>query len=653
MKNLFFIFILIILALSSYAEEASQYQSLEWQKIELESKIRNKYEKALAPIMTSKKYFINVDIKLKGELSVAPDAAKKDAQPKLRPTNLAPDKAPEDTIVFSKLGMQAPVVGNNDDSSETTDIKKRAVDLAKAFDIFSYIESIKVNVMLDEKLDEQTRDAVKNIIDKIDLRYNKRVEKASITYVSMEEKRVPPKPVVVEKPKVVPPTFWEKAIPWISKFNNAIGLIAAVFLFGCFLYLLFKPYLDLQKEKLEFFKKQTKKVENKNEENSKISGSTTGAPSPVTEVESVAYLARFKHFIEKSPDEAKMLIAKWIKESSVESTNALKAIVKQLSTEELVSIFEMFNLAERKKWKERIEGDILDQEIREANAYMSKQIVDNIMTPPLITDPEIQEVLTNIDAKQGADIVNFDLELGSILLNVMNAKFVADVMKIISAEKIESVIKLAVEFDRSKLAEKLEHFKASLPTIKSVLYRSPFLENILNLISMSNKDNEKFLYRVLAQSESETVVAQTALNNYPFELIPMLGLPIVKTVLNKMPQAQRIKFLYTLESSQKDEWIELCAPEGTKTRDLFNLEFEKIEMTPSLKDDVLMETALLYDEYTQQARIIIRNSPDLMRSLKPNVEQWILTLDPNYVALVEESISEITDDLADLDKIAA
>lgn len=143
MKNLFFIFILIILALSSYAEEASQYQSLEWQKIELESKIRNKYEKALAPIMTSKKYFINVDIKLKGELSVAPDAAKKDAQPKLRPTNLAPDKAPEDTIVFSKLGMQAPVVGNNDDSSETTDIKKRAVDSPRLLIFLAILNQLK------------------------------------------------------------------------------------------------------------------------------------------------------------------------------------------------------------------------------------------------------------------------------------------------------------------------------------------------------------------------------------------------------------------------------------------------------------------------------------------------------------------------------
>lgn len=649
MKSLFFIITLLILALSAFAEEASLYQSLEWQKIELENKIRNKYEKALMPIMTSKKYFINIDIKLKGELSVAPDAVKKDAQPKLRPTNLAPDKAPEDTIVFSKLGMQAPVVGNNDDSLENAEIKKRAVDLAKAFDIFSYIESIKVNVMLDEKLDTETRDAVKTIIDKIDLRYNKKVEKASISYVSMEEKRVPPpKAPEAPKPKVVPPTFWEKAIPWISKFNNAIGLIAAVFLFGCFLYLLFKPYLDLQKEKLEFFKKQTKKVQNKNEENAKVTSDGTGSsPLPVTEDESVAYLARFKHFLEKSPEEAKMLITSWIKNNSVESTNALKAIVKQLSSEELVALFEKFNIAERKKWKERIEGDILDQEIREANAYMSKQIVENIMTPPLITDPEIQEVLTNIDPKQGADIVNYDLELGSILLNVMNAKYVADVMKLIPSDKIETVIKLAVSFDRTKLSEKLEQFKANLPTIKSVLYRSPFLENILNLISMSNKDNEKYLYAVLSQSESEAVVVQTALNNYPFALIPTLNNSIVKTVLNKMPQAQRIKFLYTLESPMKDEWLELCAPEGTKTRDLFNLEFEKIDMTSSLRDDVMMEAESLYSEYCLQARIIIRNSPDLMKVLRQNVEDWVSGSSPD-----QSIATDLSEDLDDL-KVAA
>jgi hypothetical protein len=229
----------------------------------------------------------------------------------------------------------------------------------------------------------------------------------------------------------------------------------------------------------------------------------------------------------------------------------------------------------------------------------------------------------------------------------MNAKYVADVMKLIPSDKIETVIKLAVSFDRTKLSEKLEQFKANLPTIKSVLYRSPFLENILNLISMSNKDNEKYLYAVLSQSESEAVVVQTALNNYPFALIPTLNNSIVKTVLNKMPQAQRIKFLYTLESPLKDEWLELCAPEGTKTRDLFNLEFEKIDMTSSLRDDVMMEAESLYSEYCLQARIIIRNSPDLMKVLRQNVEDWVSGSSPD-----QSIATDLSEDLDDL-KVAA
>jgi hypothetical protein len=229
----------------------------------------------------------------------------------------------------------------------------------------------------------------------------------------------------------------------------------------------------------------------------------------------------------------------------------------------------------------------------------------------------------------------------------MNAKYVADVMKLIPSDKIETVIKLAVSFDRTKLSEKLEQFKANLPTIKSVLYRSPFLENILNLISMSNKDNEKYLYAVLSQSESEAVVVQTALNNYPFALIPTLNNSIVKTVLNKMPQAQRIKFLYTLESPMKDEWLELCAPEGTKTRDLFNLEFEKIDMTSSLRDDVMMEAESLYSEYCLQARIIIRNSPDLMKVLRQNVEDWVSGSSPD-----QSIATDLSEDLDDL-KVAA
>ena len=97
----------------------------------------------------------------------------------------------------------------------------------------------------------------------------------------------------------------------------------------------------------------------------------------------------------------------------------------------------------------------------------------------------------------------------------------------------------------------------------------------------------------------------------------------------------------------KDEWLELCAPEGTKTRDLFNLEFEKIDMTSSLRDDVMMEAESLYSEYCLQARIIIRNSPDLMKVLRQNVEDWVSGSSPD-----QSIATDLSEDLDDL-KVAA
>lgn len=617
------------------------FESIEWQKVKLQDTTRKRYESVISKIIVASKFIVNVKLETDNLDKIKPsknkDVFKNTKQIKFN-NNPMTTETKGDSIIFSKLGLEAPLIPDEDNYKRES-IKKTITDISTTFDIFNYLKSVSIEVLLNEKLDIKTRKVVEDVILATQAITNQKVKpRVSIKYISMDENFV--------AEKKIEPTFLEKAIKAAPKYANAIGLILSVLIFGILVSLLFKKYFELQEKQMELMKAHSQKVENKNdnkedEKNKKgLNGNVNG--ESISEEESIKAFERFRNFLKNSPIESQLLIKKWIKAEDELSKLALNALVKQLSNEELKMIFEILTFDERKDWKSKLKVDLQEEDIKMGNAFISSQIVEDIIAPPMIKDPELLKLISHLTPKQGADVAQFNVESGVILMNIMPPKFLAEMMDHLSEEVIENIIGLSASCSEEEISAKLEKFKEELPATQAIINRSPFLENIIAHIAFASPSTEKSLFKLLATVESIELVVQTAISNLPAEIIKKVPEKIIKGTLQTFSQAQRIQYFYSQEEGQQTYLLNLFAAEGSKARELIAFEFEKIQTDPSLVEEIERNKANLEKIYFQAVRKVVRNSPEFSKEIKPIVTDWIQNLlNPNSdLKTVEEVTTE-------------
>lgn len=439
-------------------------ESIDWQKIKLQDSVKKRYESVISKIITSSKFIVNVSIETepisKSKKSDAKDELKNVKQVKFNDS--LPSASKGDSIIFTKLGLEAPLLQDQDNYKRES-YKKTINEISNNFDIFNFLKSINVEVLLNEKLEIKTRKVVEDlIIGTQTITSNKIKPRINIKYISMDEVFVPVKLV-----KPVEPTFIEKLSKTIPMYANALGLILSVLTLGVISIILFRKYSELQERQMELMKSQ--KIENKNENKEKenlsksellgkgISGS--GADH-ISDEESIKAFERFKNFLTNSPIESNLLIKKWIKSEDNDTSLALNALVKQLTNDELKNVFESLSIMDRKTWKMKLKLDINDDEIKFGNTFISSQIVENIIAPPVIKDPEIIQTISTLTPKQGAEIIKLNIDSGAILMNIMPPKFASEMLEHLSQDMADSLINLSVMCTEDKILDSLsENFR--------------------------------------------------------------------------------------------------------------------------------------------------------------------------------------------------
>lgn len=648
------LFILPLEAVEPFATITSGTpQSLDWQKINLQDTIRKRYESVIAKVITSAKYIVNVKIEFsppakQGKVKLNDDF--KNVK-KVKFNNNLTSQTNGDSIIFSKLGLEAPLIADEDNYKRES-LKKTIRDISSSFDIFNHLQSVSIEVILSDKLEIQTRKVVEDLILGIQAFNSQKVKpRVAIKYISMDENLI--------KVPQVEPTLMEKLGKWAPKYANAIGLLLSVLALGIVCSLLFNKYFDLQEKHLEQMKSQTQKLENKNDNKDKdLNGKGGGKNSDqMTDEESIKSFERFRNFLNQSPIESQLLIKKWISKEEDIYKLALNSLVKQLTNEELQAIFEVLSADERKSWKKSLKVDLSEDEIKLGNAFISSQVVEDIIAPPLIKDPTMIKIISNLTPKQGADIAMTNPSIGTVLLNIMPPKFTAEMLAKLDMDSMNSLIKNSAVITEEDLFNGIAVFKDNLPQVQKNLTRSPFVENILNHIAFSSPQTEKSLFRLLASYENEETVLQEVLANLPVEIINKAPVRIVKAALQNLSQTLRIQYFYIQEESQQLALLDLFAAEGTKSRELINFEFEKISNDQAAHEDVIKNKMNLEKNYHLSVRKLVRNNPDFAKDVRGVTLDWIAQLGDvvNVEATVEvfkEGSEELNENSGDIKNVA-
>ena len=94
------------------------------------------------------------------------------------------------------------------------------------------------------------------------------------------------------------------------------------------------------------------------------------------------------------------MIKKWINSGTDQENLALRSIVQLLNNDDLIVIFNSLHQEERDKWKSLLGDSLDDLEISQASAFISSEIIKDILVPSEIDDVEAADLLLKLSLRQ-------------------------------------------------------------------------------------------------------------------------------------------------------------------------------------------------------------------------------------------------------------
>ena len=390
------IFLSLLLTFPLVALDNGQ-ASVEWQKILLEEKIQGHLQNLISTILLKNEFTVVATVKVESpELT---DLASNDSEGENQNNSNSGIKfsdipasvdGGDDLILLEKLGIAAPSY-----PSETQDkaspmllqnsIKEQAELLSK-FDLFKFITEVSIRIIIDEKVDNAKKDAVKKLLSELSLKFGEFQATIETKFMALDfsSEQAPIKEKVV---------WWE--IP--LKFANALGMIMAAIILSILAVTLFKRHHA-------FLEQRSEDGKSDNENNSQaeidavtaLQGSSVGGPAATagggsgeTNNSSQSFLKkesgpeRFKNLLKEHPSRAGLLIKRWIKIKSPKSSWGLSLITSRLETKELASIFKLVSEQERNEWR-RLISPLNSSEESEAELFVEAQIMEELLSTSML-----------------------------------------------------------------------------------------------------------------------------------------------------------------------------------------------------------------------------------------------------------------------------
>lgn len=687
------LFILTIMpfvqAIPSDLELPQQHKPIEWQIINLQEKIEKKVENSLNPLVDKSDYVIQVRVEIdenkKIDLSPKSGAGggpgggedgeedknkkkKKEAeeakknQVGVRFTDSGDIASSPDYILFSKLGLEAPIYGVEEPSSnaapkielgsmglakpekgnpqqqksEIEMVQKSLVELNDKYNLFKYLLGVEVTIYLDDLIVEDSRRAIEKIIDNISFNLGAIEPNVRVEYVPLTAKKreIPTLDAKKDKKQSALSQAATKASEFLNQFGEIIGLVLAALILGIFALLTMKKYEDIQKNNNVNLKGKLDGGEDGAGAGAGAGAGGDGAGGSDGDgdgdgadgdgaVTGMDGIERFRKYLEVSRKEAILLVKKWIKESTMEANGALKALVKSLSNDELLLIFDSLKMQDRNTWKKVAAAGIGKDELQVATSYISQQIVEGIMVPNVIDDEQCIDLILDLSPREAAEFCQSNTEYGAILLNVLNSNLINSIFDNLSTDMIDVLIAKSSNFDLGDVGANISGLKSALKSYQKDSYRAPFMDRIVDLIRLSKGDNENALFGALAKAEDYDFVFDIAKNYFPSELVHNISSDAFKMGSVDMDLKDLAEFFVSQDDDARLHFMDLFAEEGSKAREMIELEVEQIYEDELQTMRIKKDEAEIWRKFITEFRRKVRTSPELYKAVKEELENWV------------------------------
>lgn len=669
-KNNFILSILTVLLLQSLSFANLGTNSvipIEWQAIKLQENIEEKIKRSLLPIIKPEDYVIEVKIGIDNELAEDPSSKKitKNIQKKKVKFSVAElPKDGDDFVVFNKIGLEAPIVGDEGTEIETSEVElaqKAMIEMNDRFNLFNFLTTIDINLTFDKGLNSKTKESIQKIVKGLSFNTKDIIPQINTQYIDIKSAKAGQEKVVANgmgggAGGKVGEAYPASAFDRFKNLDVMLGLVL-----GALLIALAMVFVARQGAKVEEEGNQTN--ENKNEDevvaenrDENHEGENIKSDDDVlSEGEDMSIdltktdpmtmkinegLERFRKILTHHYNDMALLVKSWIKVSKGEEAQALKGLVQLLNDNELTEVFKCLNIDERASWKMCLNGELTKEELSKTFHFISTQIIQMMMVPSLIDDYEICDLLLALRAEDAAKYAEENVELGVIFANVLSAKTIGEMFKLLPIETSSEIIEKSTFFKKEDIVNKMPILKKAMLEFKERRERPPFIKRIVDILPTAKPQLEKMLYSTMLRYLSFEDVRDVAVNVFPSDLLAVLPDAIYKTVLEKMPMENQVQYFVALSDEKREEDLNKFAAKGSKSREMLELELNAI-----LKNDMLVarirneKKDTIEHEFLEHVRHYLAGATEAQKEISSVIDSWLSEIKNSGQEVSEEKMA--------------
>ncbi len=486
----------------------------------------------------------------------------------------------------------------------------------QAVDIYKNLTKVDILVRISQSLSEEQRQSAEKYIKDINFNLGEVKPKIKVEYVKLGK------------------DFEEKNNPWadilkvlsvFGQYATFAGIVLGVILFSIMARGLIAKYHELNSgvSNSGSFTMQSDKQDDDKSDLGGGNGSGSQAGGLDSELNlNINGVERFKNFISHSKEDAILLVKKWLKEKSSGQISALKALVQQMDNDSLKPI--LINLSENEKneWRELLEEGLTSDELARANSYIGNQIIQNIMVPSFIKDPNIYSKIVQLKPNQFKNIVEKDFNTACMLLSLMSPDFINSVFNYFDEEIQQKLILGSLDITPDHFEKGQDRISKALSFLGEEDKVRPFLDGMAKLIPTAGRDVERLLYTNFVKEAPESRVDFILREYFPGFLFSELSVDIIKTIFNSYPMSKRVKLLKSLPEDVAEFYLDIFAPEGTKANDLIQIEFETMERDEALMKEIRINSDDYWREFIQFVRARLKAEKQFASQVDEVVFNW-------------------------------
>ena len=646
----FRLIILILFIFQSFVLNANgePTRSIQWQRIELETQLREKISEFLSLILKKDKFFVEVQISSSSPNFTLPNFEMPKTEQKkvvdgVKFTNEKSDKAKDngDYILFDKIGILSPLFQSESKSEEGNkelQIKfyqyqqKIERDLIAKTDLFGLITDVDITLAFDTKMEDKQVDEVKKLIEKVVPKIGAITPKIEVFKMNFyeEPKKVADTSVAETKKK----NIIEENLPYLT---GPVGTIVATVLVCLTAFILLAGFKKHQKALQEASAAAMASGDDGDAESKKVSNATTdtvdpnyrpGSPQLIEAISSQKEgVEKLFLYLEKSNDQASNLIKKWINLDSSLSNAALLILSERMSIDELYKVFEKLNEEERESWiKISSSSDITPDLKKQADGYIAQQVMEDIMTVSATDDQELLNLLVELTPAKAATITREKPDLGAVFVNLMSSNFLAQMYLMLNSEEISEISMNGLKMSTDEIKEKTKELKTTLSEYVVQKYQNPFSRRVVEVIQGLDPIRQEKMIEALIEEKQAFIIKDVVKKVIPMSIINTLPGPVYKEIYKSINKDLRLDFIISLDESERFEFINKVTQEGTKGREVLEFEVNKIVEDELAVRRIQNKKEEISKNYIIEVRSIIARSSEIKLEVDELVNQWVSEL---------------------------